>query len=376
MKFEQIVWTRGAGWKILVSEKSLQPQLVFVFGSNEALRDSAAPDYFKARFPGAHLFGGTSAYEINQNGFAENSVVATAAEFDNPELQFAKAPLTQASSEEAARVLAAQFSGRENISHIIVLCDGLHINGARFAGELGRQLPGIAVTGGMTASADVAESTVELLDGELLERHAIAVAFGKNVKTGYGSGGGWDAFGVYRKITRSEENCVYEIDGEPALALYRKYLGGQPDRLEYSVQYFPLLLKETAESGGRVRSVIRIDESKNALIFAADMPEGWHVRLMKYNPGRLAEGAAGAAGKGVAGINMNRNFLALLVSCVGRQVVMKKRIEDEIDAAVRVLGGNQIMFGFYSRGEICPLERAGGPVYHNQTMTITTLSDE
>lgn len=376
MKVEQLTWTERTGWKTTFGDKSVEPQIVFVFGDNASLFKSDALGWLRSRYHNAHFFGGTAAYEISQAGFCENSVVATAVEFKNVSFQLAKASLADRPADVVARNLVAQFSDRENISHVLVLCDGLHINGTRFVNAVTELLPDVPVTGGMTAAADVKEPTVEILDDESLSRYAIALAFGKGVKTGYGSGGGWDAFGIDRIITRSDGNRVYEIDGEPALALYKKYLGEEGENLSYDVQYFPLFLKETQDAAGRVRSVISIDEAENSLIFAADMPQGWHVRLMKYNSGRLAEGAAGAAGKSLAGIDPGKPFLAFLVSCVGRQVVLRKRVVDEIDASVRVLGGNQYMMGFYSRGEICPLDRRSCPVYHNQTMTVTTISDE
>jgi len=37
--------------------------------------------------------------------------------------------------------------------------------------------------------------------------------------------GGWDPFGPERLITKSKENILYELDGQSALELYKKYLG-------------------------------------------------------------------------------------------------------------------------------------------------------
>ena len=67
--------------------------------------------------------------------------------------------------------------------------------------------------------------------------------------------------------------------------------------------------------------------------------------------------------------------LALLVSCVGRKMVLKQRIEEEVEAVQSVLGPAPVITGFYSYGEICPSDPDSTLQLHNQTMTITTLSE-
>ena len=104
---------------------------------------------------------------------------------------------------------------------------------------------------------------------------------------------------------------------------------------------------------------------------------GW-VAFQPFESARnhLAEGAMHSAEKSIVGVDTARKFLALAVSCIGRQIVMKHRVDEEIEEASQVLGGKKVMCGFYSLGEICP--QAVGekwPKYHNQTMTITTVGD-
>ncbi len=67
--------------------------------------------------------------------------------------------------------------------------------------------------------------------------------------------------------------------------------------------------------------------------------------------------------------------LALLISCVGRKLVLKQRTEEELEAVRDVLGPATALTGFYSYGEICPSAPHAGCELHNQTMTITTFTE-
>jgi hypothetical protein len=175
-------------------------------------------------------------------------------------------------------------------------------------------------------------------------------------------------------ITRSTANVLYELDGQPALALYRKYLGEYARDLPASGLLFPLSLgTEAGESV--VRTILGVNEAEHSLTFAGDMPEGGHARLMKANFDRLIDGAVGAAQTCYAATGNTSPDLALLISCVGRKLVLKQRIEEEVEGVQDVLGQQAVLAGFYSYGEISPFTPSAKCELHNQTMTITTLSE-
>jgi hypothetical protein len=64
-----------------------------------------------------------------------------------------------------------------------------------------------------------------------------------------------------------------------------------------------------------------------------------------------------------------------MVSCVGRKIVLGNRIEEEIEVVKDVFGNNTILAGFYSYGEISPTLQNVACELHNQTMTITVISE-
>lgn len=199
--------------------------------------------------------------------------------------------------------------------------------------------------------------------------------YGERLKIGYASLGGWDPFGPERLITRARGNVMYELDGQPALALYKRYLGDDADRLPATGLLFPLSLRTPAGGEPIVRTILSVDEVEQSLTFAGDVPIGTYARLMKANFDRLVDGAIGAARTSYAAIGSITPELGILISCVGRKLILKQRTEEEVEAVRDVLGDRPVLAGFYSYGEISPFTPNARCELHNQTMTITTLSE-
>jgi hypothetical protein len=192
---------------------------------------------------------------------------------------------------------------------------------------------------------------------------------------GSASLGGWDPFGPERLITRSSGNILFELDGRSALDLYKLYLGDHAAELPASGLLFPLSLRTREGDAGVVRTILAVDEESSSMTFAGDVPEGGYVRLMKANFDRLIDGAMGAARTSAGAAGVGTPDLALLISCVGRKMVLGQRVEEEVEGVREVLGEGTVLTGFYSYGEISPFTPSARCELHNQTMTITTFSE-
>jgi hypothetical protein len=195
------------------------------------------------------------------------------------------------------------------------------------------------------------------------------------LKAGCASLGGWDPFGPERLITRSRGNVLYELDGHSALDLYENYLGEHAEGLPATGLLFPLSLRTGEDSTGVVRTILSVDRQERSLTFAGDVPEGLYGRLMKANFDRLIDGAIGAARATSEGLAGGTAKLAVLISCVGRKLILKQRIEEEVEGVRDVLGEGCTLAGFYSYGEISPFTPGAKCELHNQTMTITAFSE-
>jgi len=273
---------------------------------------------------------------------------------------------------------AAQELNAPDLRHVLIFADGLSVNGtALVQGFRDVFAPQVAITGGLAGDGSRFKETFVGLGREVRSNQMVAVGlYGPAVVVGYGSRGGWEGFGPRRRITRSEGNTLLELDGQPALALYKRYLGERAGGLPATGLLFPLeLTKDISEARGLVRTILAVDEARQSLTFAGDVPSNWYVRLMKASRDQLVEGAARAGTDAWQTTAPAGPSLALLVSCVGRRLVLGQRIEEELEAVIGALPADATAVGFYSYGEACPSLDGNPSELHNQTMTITMISE-
>ena len=251
------------------------------------------------------------------------------------------------------------------------------MNGSDLVSGMTSALPaGVTVTGGLSGDGSRFTSTHVIADGTLSDKAIVAIGlYGEALRVGCGSLGGWDPFGPTRVITRARGNVLYELDGQSALSLYKRYLGDQARDLPASGLLFPLSIRANDNQMGVVRTILGVDEAEDALVFAGDIPEGSPARLMRANFDRLIDGAVGAARVSADALRGSSPELALLISCVGRKMVLQQRVEEEIEGVRDVVGSRPVIAGFYSYGEISPFSPTASCELHNQTMTITTFAE-
>ncbi|MBI1183475.1 hypothetical protein GC194_04355 [bacterium] len=375
MKTEQMVLNSSSTNKL---EFSINPGLILVFGDKTLLEKNASLASLRQQFPEAIITGCTTAGEIAAEKVSDHSLVVTAVEFEKSKLQYAIAPLDDSPnpSREAGHRLAKSLN-HSGLKHVLVFSDGLFVNGTELVRGLDEELPNhVQVTGGLAGDGpNFAQTGILSNDLQLLSRHIVAIGlYGEKLNVGFASRGGWDSFGVDRLVTKSDGNILYEIDGQPALDLYKSFLGTQADQLPASGLLFPLSMRVTEDREPLVRTILGINEQEKSLTFAGDIPQGSFVRLMKANADRLINGAEEAATIAANGHNHHAK-LAILVSCVGRKLVLKQLVEEEVEVVSEVLGRPTIA-GFYSYGELAPFANHGKQCeLHNQTMTITTLTE-
>ncbi len=376
MHVEQHRWSNEDGWGPSPNPPA-PADLVLVFGGVAPLQTMDWLSPLRARHPGAVIVGCSTAGEIVDDDVVDDAIVATTVRFSSSRCAFACVTLRDhATSFEAGAEVVRRLPS-EGLSHVVVLSDGLQVNGSELTRGLRSTLPtNVAVTGGL--SADDARFEVTLVVADAAPRSGLVVAvglYGPALRVGYGSLGGWDPFGPERLITRSESNLLFELDGTCALDLYRQYLGDHARDLPAAALRFPLMLRGTNGDPGLVRTILGIDEERRVMRFAGEMPEGAHARLMKANFERLIDGAHGAAHQAVERLGGAEPELALLISCVGRKLVLRQRVDEEIASVREIVGPKTLLTGFYSYGEICPVATNAGCELHNQTMTITTLRE-
>lgn len=379
MRIEQRKWTQPEGWTPgLPGSLAQSAQLVLLFGATNVLDGHGVVEQIRSAYPAAHVLGCSTAGEICGVQVLDDSCVATAVYFEHTELRGGSVRLQEAKDSFQAGASLAQSLDPQGLAHVLVLSDGLAVNGSDLVKGLTRNLPdSVTVTGGLAGDGDRFNRTVAFWDSAP-EKDTIAILglYGSRLKVGYGSLGGWDPFGPERLITRSKGNVLYELDGHSALDLYKKYLGEHAAGLPATGLLFPLSLRSSEGEAGVVRTILSVNEEDQSMMFAGDVPEGSYARLMRANFDRLIDGASEAARISHTAIGSASPDLAILISCVGRKLVLRQRIEEEVEGVRQVLGDSTVLTGFYSYGEVSPFTPGAKCELHNQTMTITTFAEE
>lgn len=364
----------------LAPARALEPQLVLTF-ADPAFFETPGIDLARAlsdAFPGAMVIGCSSAGEISNDGVDTGSAVVTAIRFERPGLAMAREPIADMSdSELAGERLGRQLAGGHPHT-VIVFGQGVELNGSALIRGLRSSLgDSVTIVGGLAGDAGRFVRTFVIAGAEAPTHEIVGVAFkdaGLRVTTG--TFGGWKPFGALRRITRADGNVLHELDGEPALNVYRRYLGEHARGLPGSALLFPFSMVDAdGRETGVIRTILGMDETTGSLTLAGEITANGFLRLMTASSDELIDGAEVAA-EAVAdqGSDSAQSF-ALLVSCVGRRMVLGARVDEEVEAVGSVVGRHCALAGFYSNGEISSngelLSCGAGNHLHNQTMTIT-----
>ncbi|WP_437483649.1 FIST N-terminal domain-containing protein [Sorangium sp. So ce1014] len=381
MQLETFSFSRETGkWSVralpaLDSDRTL----VLVFGAPEFLDDPGAIRELRRAYPRSHMVGCSSAGEIAGTSVRDGTLSVAVARFERTALSAAQVEVASASGSFVAGQALARKLDRPGLRGVLVLSEGLGVNGSQLVAGMNAVLPeSVVVTGGLSGDGTRFQRTWVCIGDTVRSGLVAAVGlYGEHVVIQHGSKGGWDKFGPERVVTRSAGNVLYEVDGRPALSLYKEYLGDKAAELPASALLFPLSLRATArDEKFLVRTVLAVDHEQQSMTFAGDVPEGHLVQLMKADFERLiggAEQAARAAGRAAPAV-AGESALAIAISCVGRRIVLGDRAEEEVEAVLGVLPRGTQVTGFYSYGEISPYA-AGHCDLHNQTMTLTVLSE-
>ena len=357
-----------------------ETSLLLLFGGSRLIDRPALIQQVLDACPRSHVMGCSTAGEIHGCEISDDSLVVAAARFDHTALRTAQATVQAPTDSYTAGCTIAEQLTHSSLRGVFVLSDGLNVNGSELVKGLNDTLgEAVVVTGGLAGDGTDFKRTWVIKDRMPIGGYVTAIGFyGDHVKLGHGSKGGWDKFGPERLVTKSKGNILYELDGRPALQLYKEYLGDRAAGLPATGLLFPLAIRSSNTDGkALVRTILAVDEAAQSMTFAGDMPEGVLAQLMRANFDRLVQGASDAATLAVNSRDHTSSpspTLSIAISCVGRRLVLGERTEEEIEATLDILPKGSSQVGFYSYGEISPY-KSGACDLHNQTMTLTTIAE-
>ncbi len=350
-------------------------QIVLVFGEKMLIQETDLFKKIDTYFPNADKVICSTSGEIYQEEVNDDTISIAALQFDNTEYKVTEVSVEETPDSFLMGQKIYKDLEREDLSYIMLFSDGSEVNGTQLIQGVNFNNE-IKVTGGLAGDGPHFKDTLVGLNEIPNGVKVVAIGFyGEALQVAQGSNGGLEEFGISRKITKSKDNILYEVDDKNILDLYKKYLGKYSEELPGSALFFPLSLEIEGQEEKVVRTILGIDEEEKALIFAGDMPEGSTVKFMKSNTDNVI-----LTSKEVAKSALNRNpnmdpKYALVVSCVGRKLVLRNRTEEEIEEVQQIIGDKVPLNGFYSYGEISTPGEGKKAVLHNQTLTITLLDE-
>jgi hypothetical protein len=377
MKIVQASQLENQDWKFLQDKIELKNPLVLVFANRYLLEDENVIADIRNQFPYEHIVFGSTSGEIICCNVNDNSISVTAIEFEKSAFVIKNGNILDY-DKKAKPLGEALFNEmpKENLKHLFVVSEGSFVNGSSLIEGLeSNKSSSISLTGGMCGDDSRFEKTLASYKENPKEGEVVLIGFyGETLDISFASFGGWIPFGPERKITKSKANMLFEIDDIPALDLYKKYLGDKASELPQASLLYPLNVTPEGKNNPVVRTILSINNENNSMVLAGDVPKNSRVQLMMASIDGIAEGAQHAAEIAMEN-RKNSPQIALIVSCVGRKLVMNQRVEEEIEQVREVIGENVPIAGFYSYGEMAPFNGDSSCELHNQTMTLTLISE-
>ena len=369
----------GSGWNTQPDpDFDSDHSILFIFSSLGPEGLELQLRALREQFPRSLFCGCSTSGDIYQDELSDESIVVSAIRLDQTRIREASARIgSDINSTSAGHAIAEQLAAPD-LKAVFVLSDGLLVNGTQLVQGLTESLDdSVVITGGLAGDGDRFVETWVMADGGIQTGYVTAIGFyGEKFRVAHGSRGGWDLLGPQREVTRSHDNVLFELDGQPALSIYKKYLGKRADELPATGLLFPLAIDNTDEiEGDTVRTILAVDEEEQSITFAGDIPQGSFVHLMHANFDRLIDGASRASEDIRLENYRDQPALCVAISCVGRRLVLGQRTEEEIDAVLEFFPDNVNLIGFYSYGEISPLA-SGRCDLHNQTMTLSVFWED
>ncbi|GAB7256569.1 FIST N-terminal domain-containing protein [uncultured Polaribacter sp.] len=381
MKTVQLKKRKNSDWKYLSEKIILKEPLVLVFGNRFLLEDDNIYEEIKGIFNDGHIVFGSSCGDISSDSIDEDSITITAIEFEKSSFVIKTSNTSQNrvgkqyDSFTAGKELISKFN-TNGLKHVFVVSEGSFTNGSQFATGMNAATDdNLLITGALCGDDARFQKTIASYNENPKVGEFVAIGlYGESLEVTFSINGGWTPFGPERTVTKSKGNILYELDNLPALDLYKKYLGEKSKELPSAALLYPLNVKSEKEKNSIVRTILNINEEDNSMILAGDIFENSKVQLMMTNVDNIVNAAEKAA-INASEFRKNKAELAILVSCIGRKLVLDQRVEEEVEEVIEVVGDGTTVTGLYSYGEIAPFVGENSCQLHNQTMTVTLISE-
>ncbi len=322
-------------------------------------------------YPGIELIGCTTDGELSSvHAYTDDSV--TLMLLCSDELYFKTGVADEISKDTAANIKEAADSVKLKLGRDPELCittpSGLTANGDLMVEGLRQSLgENFPIVGGTAGDQWRVKFTCQFHKDMVYTDAAPFMLIGGPLLYSFGVESGWIPIGKKAVVTRSDGNMVYEIDNHTALEFFKHHLGESLDLDGTTIMGdYPLAVFEVDTDSFYLRAPTVFDVKTGSLTFVADVPKGSTIQITHSTRDKIVEATKTSVKSSVTGYPGKNPSAALCFSCASRKQVLGTRVEEEYDAFKKYFPDLPVA-GFYTYGEIGPLNRDKPSRFHNDT---------
>jgi hypothetical protein len=323
-------------------------------------------------FPGIELIGGTTDGEISSVlEFQQDSLTLMLFCSDDIEIKAGIGREVSKNPVEATRLAVEQAKGNSTTKTqlCVTVPEGFTASGVLILDGLRQALElSVPIIGGLAADQWRFQKTYQFFRKEVLSDAVPILLFSGKLLFSHGLASGWHPIGKKSRVTKVNKNIVYEIDGKPALDFYRYYFGDLPPSSEY-----PLAVFDRQEKHFYLRAANVFDQESGSITFFADIAEQAVVQIAQTTREDILAASQASIKNALESYPGSEPEAVIFFSCASRRRILGTQTKQEYQIAKNCLTRAVPSCGFYSSGELAPLERKGQTEFHNKAFVTLLL---
>ncbi len=387
----------------LKNTKVVNVDLIIMFSDKCFMSDLTIQKLLSEKFGNTPILGCSTAGGIVGCEMHDASFILNFIKFEHSVVRKASIAMhNEMDSFKAGQLLVEQLN-HEELSHVFVLSDGINVDGVRLVNGINSRLPlNVGVSGGMAADSYKYSSTFVSGLGNVMGSDIVSAIglYGKDIHVQCSSFGAWSSFGNEHIVTKNNGKMVMELDGKPALDVYKADLGIEAETVIFSKLWLPYCLIAEPKNNCVTREITGVDTQSGSILFADTILTGSKLKLIDTRVNahiNQAEINYQMSSFGSSYKVPENKGLVIMVSCIGQKQNLKQLTELEIQSVSTFFNQQYKFTGFYSHGEISfdtdysaylfnytdvkkvrAYAQAPLPAYslYNQTMTVTAISED
>ena len=311
--------------------------------------------------PGFAIIGASTSGEIADSEIHDETILLSFSLFDSTDVEV----IHVADSSHESGVELARSLAHSDVRLAIAFGNTLNANPEHFISGLSHGAPNLFIAGGNAGDNACFEHSFVIANGEVYTQGMVlALLRGPSLQVSNRAILNWAPIGNEMRITRCQDNVVYELNGKPALEVYGYYLGEEVlATAPQSLMEFPLIAM--VDGIPVARSPVGLADDGGILYAGGFRPEE-PVRFGVADIGTILSSACDSAQEMGQSLPIEAVYI---YSCTGRRSFLKENMTDEV-AALATLGP---CAGFFTYGEY--LHTSNSNRLLNITSTLVTLSE-